>query len=98
MLCKTHVNDVYQMICHCLQAEMSTMHWLAWQAKMWPCLLTTTFFQHLVGDKVVLLHNDWKASLIKYRVAISNMQQAERLLACIGNNSELLSKLSNLGY
>ncbi len=29
------------------------------------------------------------------QVAISNLQRAERLLACIGNDSELLSELSN---
>ncbi len=97
-LCKTHVDDVYQTICHCLQAETSATRRLAWQAKMWPRLSTTSLLQHLAGDKVASLRDDWKASLIEYGVAISNLQRAERLLACIGNDSELLSELSNPGH
>ena len=31
-------------------------------------------------------------------MAISNLQRAERLITCIGNNSELLSELSNPGH
>jgi len=44
------------------------------------------------------LRDDWKGSLVKYGVAITNLQWAERILMGIGNNSELLSELSNPGH
>lgn len=97
-LCKAHVDDVYQTICDCLQAEISAMHRLARGAKMWPRLSTVSLIQYLAVDKIASLRDDWKACLIVYGVAISNLQRAERLLACIGNNSELLSEISNPGH
>jgi Protein of unknown function (DUF3638)/Protein of unknown function (DUF3645) len=95
MLCKTRVNDIYQTICRCLQVETSTTRRLARGAKMGPRLSTTSLLQHLASGKLSSLRDDWKAALIEYGVAISDLQRAERLLACIGNNSELLSELNN---
>ncbi len=97
-LCKTHVDDVYQTICRCLQAETLITHRLACGAKMWPRLSTTSLLQHLAGGKGASLRDDWEGSLIEYALAISNLQRAERLLTCIGNNSELLSELNNPGH
>jgi len=98
MLCKTHVDDVYQTICHCLQAETSITRRLACGAKMWPRLSTISLLQQLGGGKVASLRDDWKGSLVEYGLAITNLQWAERLLMGIGNNSELLSELSNPGH
>jgi len=97
-LCKNHVDNVYQTICNRLQEESSTTRRLACRAKMWPRLSTTSLLEHLAGGKVVSLRGDWKSALIEYGVAISNLQRAERLLTCIGNNLELLSELSNPGH
>ena len=97
-LCKNHVEDVYQTICHCLQADTSTTRRLALAAKMWPRLSTISLLQRLAGDKMASLRDDWKGCLIEYGLAISHLQRAERLLACIGNDLELLSELSNPGH
>lgn len=97
-LCKHHIDCVYQTICHCLQAETSTTRRLACGAKMWPRLSTAALLQHLAGGKLASLRDDWKACLILYGVAISNLQRAERLLACIENESELTSELSYPGH
>ena len=96
--CKTHVDDVYQMIRHRLQVETSTARRLACGAKMWPRLSTTSLQQHLARGKVASLRDDWKSSLIEYRMAISNLQRAERLITCLGKDSELLSELGNPGH
>jgi len=95
---KNHVYDVYQTIRHCLQAESSITRRLTCGAKMWPRLSTLSLLQHLARGKAALLHDDWKRSLIEYGVAISNLQRAERLLTCLGKDSELLSQLGNPGH
>lgn len=96
--CKNHVNEVYQTIRYRLQAETSTTRRLACGAKMWPRLSTTSLLQHLARGKVASLRDHWKRSLIEYGVAISNLQRAERLLTCLGKDSELLSELGNPGH
>lgn len=95
--CQNHVDNAYQTICHCLQEETSITRRLACRSKMWPRLSTTSLLHHLIGESASL-RDDWKGCLVEYGVAISNLQRAERLLASIGNNVELLNELSNQGH
>ena len=97
-LCKSHVDDIGRKIRQCLQAEASILRRLACGAKVWPRLSTTALLQCLANDKVASVQEDWKDTLIAYGIAISNLQRTERLLACIGKDSELLSELSNPGH
>ena len=97
-LCKGHVDHIYKMICHCLQEEVSFTRQLACAANMWPRLSTISLLQNLAGDKVVTLPDEWKGALIEYGLAISHLQRAERLLARLGDDLELLSELSNPGH
>ena len=96
--CKNHVDEVYQMIRRCLEVETSTTRELACGAKMWPRLSTTSLLQHLARGKVAALREDWKFCLIEYGLAISNLQRVQRLLTCLGKDSELLSELANPGH
>lgn len=95
--CKNHVHNLYQTIGHCLQQETSITRRLACRAKMWPRLSTNLLLCHL-AEESALLRDDWKDCLVEYGVAISNVQRAERLLASIGRNVELLNELSNPGH
>lgn len=95
--CQKHADTVYQIICHCLQEETSITRRLACRSKMWPRLSTTSLFHHLIGESASL-RDDWKSCLVEYGVAVSNLQRAERLLASIGNNVELLNELGNPGH
>ena len=97
-LCKNYLDNWYQTILHCLQTETSITRRLACGARMWPRLSSTSLLQHLASGRGATLCNDWKGALIEYGLSISNMQQAERLLTCVGNNSELLSELTNPGH
>ena len=96
--CKEHVDDLYQKICRRLRAQTSITLRLACRAKMWPRLSTTSLLQHLAQGKAASLRDDWKRSLIEYGVAMSMLQRAERLIKCLGKDSELLSELSNPGH
>ncbi len=96
--CKDYVDEVYQTIRYRLEAETSTTRRLACGAKMWPRLSTTSLLQQLARGKVASLRDDWKRSLIEYGTAISNLQRAERLVTCLGKESELLSELDNPGH
>lgn len=95
--CRKHVDHVYQAIRHCLQEENSITRRLVCRVKMWPRLSTSSLLRHLAGESASL-RDDWKGCLIEYGVAISNVQRAERLLASIENNVELLNELSNPGH
>ena len=96
--CKSHVGWVYQKIRRCLEAGTSTTDELVWEAKMWPRLSTSSLLQHLAREKVTSLPEDWKTCLIKYGLAISSLQRAQRLLACLEKESEMLSEIANPGH
>ena len=81
-----------------LEAETSTTRVIACGAKMWPRLSTISLLRCLARDKVASLRDGWKSSLIEYGVAILNLQRAQRLLTCLGRESELLSELTNPGH
>ena len=96
--CKKHVDGLYQIICHRLEAQTSTTRQIACRARMWPRLSTISLLQCLARGKVASLRDDWKSCLTEYGVAISNLQRAQRLLTCLGKAPELLSELANPGH
>lgn len=96
--CTDQVESMYHTICACLQDEPSVTRRVACNSKMWPRLATTSLLQHLAGGKVSSLRSDWKDSLIKYGLAISALQRAERLMMCGENDLELLNELRNPGH
>ena len=96
--CKKHVDGLYQKIRRRLEAETSITREIACGAKMWPRLSTVSLLQCLARGRVTSLHDDWKSCLTEYGVSISNLQRAQRLLTCLGKESELLSELANTGH
>ena len=86
------------MIRRCLEAETSITRQIACGAKMWPRLSTVSLLQCLARGKVASLRDDWRFCLTEYGVAISTLQRAQRLLTCLGKESELLSELANPGH
>ena len=96
--CKENTFALFHAIRRCLEAERSVTHGLAYTAGMWPRLSKISLLRLLVGKKAVTLHDGWKAALINFGLAICDQQRVERLLARVGNHSELLSELSNPGH
>ncbi|KAH8676420.1 hypothetical protein BGZ60DRAFT_562097 [Tricladium varicosporioides] len=86
---------VYQMICSQLQTGLCH---LALTAQMVPRTSPISILAYLARDKVSLLSEDWKRTLIDYGLSITALQQIERLLASVGNMVELLSELENPGH
>ena len=97
-LCKNHLDDIYRLLCHCLQAEQSITRHLAFRSRMCPRLSSISLLQQLARDQIKHLPSDWKACLIKYGQAISALQRAERLLMCTGSGPDLLNEIRNRGH
>ena len=81
---KSHVNDVYQRICDCLQAGATAAARLARDARMWPRLSPTSLLGLIAKTKASTFPEKWIAAIVGYGSAISNLQRAERLLHFLG--------------
>ena len=95
--CETHLRNTHQAIIDNLQATTSITLRIAFQAQMFPRLSRLSLLQCLATMQQLSLNESWKACLIEYGLSISNLQRAYRLVAAIGNTSELLSELQNPG-
>ena len=60
LLCKSHVDGIYQAICRCLREEISIAHQLACRANTWPRLSTISLLRQLATGIRSTLRDDWK--------------------------------------
>lgn len=97
-LCRSHVHHVYgqlQQAIKCLEhseAEQTMHHW--------PRTSPSLLLQHLAHNRVACLPQCWRVSIVNYGVAITALQQADRLVALANDpqSLELLNELRNPGH
>ena len=96
--CESHFRIVDWKVMHCLHAETTITRRLAFIAGMRPRLTVIVLLRHLAGTEGIIISKDWKASLVKYGLALSELQLARRLLRSMESSSELMSELVSLGH
>lgn len=96
--CKDYVSKIYDTIREHLRAKVSTICQLAHEADLGPRLSPISLLHHLNRGKITALHSGWRHPLVKYGLAITMLQRAERLDACNTNETELLGELRNAGH
>ena len=95
--CEMHLSAVCQIILDSVRATSSITLRIAFEAKLFPRLSQVSLLRCLANNQEVSLDESWKACLIGYGESISKLQRARRLLAAIGNITELRSELCNPG-
>jgi hypothetical protein len=96
--CGSHVQSIYGQLLSSIKslensnAEQATQHW--------PRVSPSLILQQLAHDRVTHLPQSWKISIVNYGLAITSLQQADRLVALAkgAHSQELLNELRNPGH
>lgn len=68
------------------------------KASLLPRLSPSILLRLLARCSPVVLSAEWKTALVRYALAITSMQKAERLVACGKRDTDILNELSNTGH
>ncbi|KAK2606446.1 hypothetical protein QQS21_003139 [Conoideocrella luteorostrata] len=103
--CTRRVNEIYRTIveaayCTLLENTESFLpdHIAVPNLYQWPRIRPAFFLQQLCAKRWVTLSPDWKRCIVQYGVALTHLQQAERLLSLTANLSKLTQELENIGH
>lgn len=97
-LCRKNLDDVFHSIRANLGADCSTTDHIMMRAGLWPRLSPTSLLCHLVPGEHAILTNGWKYALVQYALALTTLQRAERLVACINDPLSLTRELRTSGH
>jgi hypothetical protein len=71
---------------------------VACQIQMSPRICTKFWLGQLHRDRFYALSESWKATIIQYALAITNLQRAQRLVRLISKQVDLLDELRHVGH
>lgn len=95
--CQNLAEVSFKKICDRLKYKSSPPMKLATEAGFSPRLSPTMVLEHLSLANVAQLTNTWKQTLIRYGLALSSLQHAERILKRIKMGLDMLPELLNTG-
>ncbi|KAK2742649.1 hypothetical protein FQN55_007768 [Onygenales sp. PD_40] len=96
--CQRWADKCFESIRNQLQSQDCLPKELAVRLGLSPRLSPTLILQHLSHNKVGKLTTKWKRSLIRYGIAISVLQRAERIFKCYNTGGDMLPELVNTGH
>ena len=96
--CKEYVEKLYGRLVTSVNSVKFSMSERTVQH--WPRISPIFFLQQLAHNRIVGLPYEWKTSIIAYGVALTALQQSERLLrlAQRSHSQEIINELSNPGH
>ncbi|TGO48153.1 hypothetical protein BCON_0249g00010 [Botryotinia convoluta] len=65
---------------------------------MLPRLSRTTILALIASSHPIKLSQQWKQAIVKFGLAVTDLQRLKRLVACCSNEAELLMELTNPGH
>ncbi|OTA55802.1 hypothetical protein K449DRAFT_468641 [Hypoxylon sp. EC38] len=93
--CQEALDAIWATILGEVEARLRT---LPASSQQWPRLAPMFFLQRLSRRYWKTLSQDWKACIVNYGLAITQLQRAERLVGAIQNPSVLVNELHNSGH
>ncbi|OTA00440.1 hypothetical protein A9Z42_0000130 [Trichoderma parareesei] len=99
--CEMHVQSMYDALLGAVlqkQVERDEREVTARIAGFWPRLCPTFFLQQLGRHRWPSLSMAWKKAIVAYGVAITALQQAQRLVQLIDKDVDLLREVQNPGH
>ncbi|KAL2005979.1 hypothetical protein VTN00DRAFT_9633 [Thermoascus crustaceus] len=96
--CRKNLDSVFHSIRANLEADCSITDQIVMRAGLWPRLSPTSLLCHLVPGEHAILTDGWKYALVQYALALTTLQHAERLVACINDPVSLTRELETRGH
>ncbi|TFA98909.1 hypothetical protein CCMA1212_009268 [Trichoderma ghanense] len=99
--CDMHVRGIYDALLGAIlqeQGERNAMEETARIAGFWPRLSPTFFLRQLGRHRWSSLSEPWKKAIVAYGVAITALQQAQRLVQLVDKDVDLLREVQNPGH
>lgn len=103
--CTKRVNEIYRAIlgaAYCTSMEdadsVRPEHIAVPNIYQWPRICPAFFLQQLCAKRWCTLSPDWKSCIVKYGIALTHLQQAERLLNLTASPPKLIQELENIGH
>ena len=93
-----HVRELFSAICRATQGHTHTGHYLAFATCHAPRLSPVFILQQLRKSQWKLMSDPWKACVIRYCVALTELQRAYRLCKHVNDEAALISELLNIGH
>lgn len=95
--CQALVQKIYLRILEQLVSSISVFGAIK-NTTMLPRLSKIAIFSLIAESHPIKLSRQWKRAIVSFGLAMTALQRAERLVACCGNQAELLLELSNPGH
>ncbi|RAL63580.1 hypothetical protein DID88_003624 [Monilinia fructigena] len=95
--CQTLVRKMYLRIQEQLMSSIDVFGKIE-STTMLPRLTHITILSLLAESHPIQLSWEWRHAIVCFGIVFSTLQHLERLIACEGNNAELLMELSNPGH
>ncbi|KAK0877257.1 hypothetical protein LTR87_008871 [Friedmanniomyces endolithicus] len=101
--CQKHIELVYNMLTPAVSPVSSPQLGCAtalWSVKHWPRVSPTLFLQQLSRSRWPLLRQSWKDAIVRYGLALTALQRAERLVDVLraGSETDLANEIRNTGH
>ncbi|KAI1459754.1 hypothetical protein F4805DRAFT_420134 [Annulohypoxylon moriforme] len=93
--CRAVVNEIYTIMRRELEDSLRDR---SASSQHWPRICPTFFLERLSYRYLEDLPDDWKQWIVRYGVAISQLQRALRLLRAVNDESALIKELRNPGH
>ena len=95
--CNQYVRELYSAMTN-LVGENQTAHAMAATVRQWPRVSPALFLRQLTLIRWKRLPDAWKEWIIKYGLALTELQRAERLVTLSDNPVDLTDELLNTGH
>lgn len=92
--CRAHVQEIYSDMLFAVNGDLSTVV----DTGQWPRLCRIFFLQQLGRHRWPRVTNDWRRCLIRFALALTELQRAERLVKLADNRVDLIKELRNPGH
>lgn len=96
--CRSQAADMYQSICSHLVVPLDICQEITEKAGFFPRISPASLLSLLASSSQSDLSPQWKDALLKYGIALTALQRAQRLKISCGNTTELQAEVINTGY
>ena len=96
--CNQHVQDLYSTMMDAVGRKSQNPLAMAAAVGQWPRVSPAFFLQQLTHRHWEKLTDCWKRFMIKYGLALTELQRAERLTSLSGNRIDLVEEFLNIGH
>ncbi|KAM3066454.1 hypothetical protein ACMFMG_012040 [Clarireedia jacksonii] len=96
--CYHQVQDLYNALTKSIRRGIQKTYSIPASMIQWPRMSPVFLLQQLTYKRWKELTYAWKECIIKYGLALTELQRAERLVSLSGNSVDLIRELLNIGH